>query len=142
MSARPFMDPAWAAIDIEGDNGSRVALLSSDRFLDLCQILAYWPEALGCPKVAFRADGSLCLIYRPYSHDPTTAQIPFAFFLLHLPVSSKNSISFSEFRWSPTGEVPLPKEVVMESGAAVIERLHSIWSHTDIPYDRVQGFPT
>lgn len=142
MSARPFMDPAWAAIDIEGDNGSRVALLSSDRFLDLCQILAYWPEALGCPKVYFRPDKSVCLIYRPDPDDANAAQPPFAFFLLRLPASSKNPISFSEFRWSPGSEVQLPKEVVMESGAAVIERLHSIWSHTDIPYDRVQGFPT
>lgn len=127
MSARPFMDPAWEAIDPD-----QVELkLTDDKFMELCQLLAYWPESLGCPEVHVRSDGSVQL-----NHYPASKGDRHRYF--SLSVANSKPLRFMEFGWDPGFNIISPKIFDHPSIDEVIDRLHTVWTHSDIPYDRSQ----
>lgn len=131
MSARPFMDPAWAAIDPSDEDNSRIQNLRSSSFLDLCQILAYWPESLGCPSVHIQSDGSVHLKSNQTPHGSCHR-----YFIL--VISNRETPKFYEFGWDSGDPIPSHTEFTVADSTEAIDYLLSIYTHQDIPYDRTQ----
>lgn len=49
MTARPFMQNAWDAIDPQKSKAAEP--ISTELMMVLAPLLAYWPKVLGCPNV-------------------------------------------------------------------------------------------
>lgn len=136
MSARPFLDDAFAALDPSVD--PRVSQLPFEVHLNACMTLAYWPKCMGAPLVQlFDQNGHppfvMMSTHESMRKGPRVAMVA----QFGLAGQDINSVCTKEYSTcKDRGYHILSHELTFKTASEFIDHLHTVWTHTDLPYDQ------
>jgi len=133
MTARPFMQAAWDAIDPQKSEAAES--ISTELMMVLAPLLAYWPKMLGCPNISVTvSDANMphgTVVRMGFMTNLNRPKRPKYGVLTFGVDSDAESVRIHEYDCS----LHVMAERQLTSLTDLLDYLTVTWTHTDIPHD-------